>query len=36
MFSPYFLGKQHTEDEKGSESHRGVSLNQNETDYKGM
>ena len=36
MFSPYVLDKQHTDDEKDSESRRGVSLNEKETKYKGM
>ena len=35
-FSPYVLDKQHTDDEKDSESRRGVSLNEKETKYKGM
>lgn len=39
MSFPYFSGdtnKQHTEDRKDLESHTVLSLNEKETDYKGM
>ena len=39
MSSPSFLGntdKQHTKDEKDSESHTVLSLDVKETDYEGM
>ena len=39
VFSPYFLGemdKQHTEDKEDSESHTVLSLDEKETDYKGV
>ena len=39
IFSPYILGdmdKQHTEDAKDSESHRVLSVDEKETEYKGV